>query len=588
MKFISNSKTIEMILFSYMLLLGNMYGQEIFNAPELIGRVSDHSLSINAATNEAVEYYYEYGVETGIYNIREPESDYFTSLANEPFEVTLEGLLSNTRYYYRLVYRLAETSGWIMGEEHRFHTQRSNDSGFVFTIVSDSHQSADGPAQPRNLYHQTLSNVEADNPDLHFDLGDSFAMTTLEIGDTTGTRAEYLSQRSSLGIISHSTPIYLIVGNHEEEEGWNLDDAGADVDRSKPVMSINARKKYFLNPIPDSFFTGNADDGQPEIEDDHLRENYYSFEWGDALFVGIDPYANTMTKPFPGTGGGEQDDEVVGDRWDWTLGEDQYRWLKETLESSSAKWKFIFSHQVVGGISDYGRGGAVATSAYEWGAGANAFSAHRPNWSYNTSIHQLMLDNDVTIFFHGHDHVYAREEIDGMIYQECPQPSDLQYSSGFNSYQNDESTVVVNNSGHIRVSVSPEALTVDYIRAYLPGAGSNGSIGHSYTISSTSSTEPNNPQLISSFELYQNYPNPFNPSTTIRYGLPEEANVSLVIYDVRSQVVQTLESEHQSAGWYDVVWNGQTADGRTISTGIYFARLVAGEYSQVVKMLYLK
>ena len=87
---------------------------------------------------------------------------------------------------------------------------------------------------------------------------------------------------------------------------------------------------------------------------------------------------------------------------------------------------------------------------------------------------------------------------------------------------------------------------------------------------------------------FSNYPNPFNPSTTVRYGLPEEANVSLVIYDVRGQVVQTLESEHQSAGWYDVVWNGETADGKSISTGIYFASLVAGEYSQVIKMLYLK
>ena len=76
--------------------------------------------------------------------------------------------------------------------------------------------------------------------------------------------------------------------------------------------------------------------------------------------------------------------------------------------------------------------------------------------------------------------------------------------------------------------------------------------------------------------------------TTIRYGLPEETNVSLVIYDVRGQVVHTLESEHQSAGWYDVVWNGHTTDGHTISTGIYFARLVAGDYSQVIKMLYLK
>ncbi len=96
------------------------------------------------------------------------------------------------------------------------------------------------------------------------------------------------------------------------------------------------------------------------------------------------------------------------------------------------------------------------------------------------------------------------------------------------------------------------------------------------------------PQIHSGFQLCYPYPNPFNPSTTIRYGLPEESNVSLIIYDVRGQVVQTLESEHQSAGWYDVTWNGETADGKQISTGIYFARLVAGEYSHVVKMLYLK
>jgi len=94
--------------------------------------------------------------------------------------------------------------------------------------------------------------------------------------------------------------------------------------------------------------------------------------------------------------------------------------------------------------------------------------------------------------------------------------------------------------------------------------------------------------ILNEFELIDAYPNPFNPSTTIKYGLPVDSNVSLVIYDVRGQVVQTLESGHQSAGWYDVVWNGETADGKTISTGIYFARLVAGDYSQVIKMLYLK
>lgn len=90
------------------------------------------------------------------------------------------------------------------------------------------------------------------------------------------------------------------------------------------------------------------------------------------------------------------------------------------------------------------------------------------------------------------------------------------------------------------------------------------------------------------FSLYPNYPNPFNPSTTIRYGLPEESYVSLVIYDMRGQVVQILEFGQQSAGWYDAVWKGETADGNQISTGIYFARLVADDHSQTIKLVYSK
>jgi len=90
------------------------------------------------------------------------------------------------------------------------------------------------------------------------------------------------------------------------------------------------------------------------------------------------------------------------------------------------------------------------------------------------------------------------------------------------------------------------------------------------------------------YALSQNFPNPFNPSTTIEYGLPEDSNVSLIIYDLRGNTIQVLDSGMKSAGWYEIIWNGQTNDGRTISTGLYFARIVAGDYSQVIKMLYLK
>jgi|GEM_PF-6896266 len=94
--------------------------------------------------------------------------------------------------------------------------------------------------------------------------------------------------------------------------------------------------------------------------------------------------------------------------------------------------------------------------------------------------------------------------------------------------------------------------------------------------------------LPDAFVLQQNYPNPFNPTTTIRYGIPEDASVTLMIYDVRGNVVKTVESGHQSAGWYEVTWNGLSDAGQPVPTGLYMARFHAGNYSHVVKMLYLK
>ena len=88
--------------------------------------------------------------------------------------------------------------------------------------------------------------------------------------------------------------------------------------------------------------------------------------------------------------------------------------------------------------------------------------------------------------------------------------------------------------------------------------------------------------------LEPNYPNPFNPTTTIRYGLPLAAEVSLLIYDVRGQVVHMLKAGEQTAGWHEVSWSGESFTGSSLSTGIYFAQLNSGEFSHVIKMLYLR
>ena len=91
------------------------------------------------------------------------------------------------------------------------------------------------------------------------------------------------------------------------------------------------------------------------------------------------------------------------------------------------------------------------------------------------------------------------------------------------------------------------------------------------------------------FALANNYPNPFNPATTIKYALPQAADVELTVYNVVGQVVRTLVAEHQSAGRYVVEWDATNDSGHNLSSGMYFYRLEAGgEFLETKKMLLLK
>jgi hypothetical protein len=90
------------------------------------------------------------------------------------------------------------------------------------------------------------------------------------------------------------------------------------------------------------------------------------------------------------------------------------------------------------------------------------------------------------------------------------------------------------------------------------------------------------------FSLHHNYPNPFNPTTTISYDLSAAYDVMLSVLDITGREITTLVQSGQSPGSYEVQWNGIDQSGNQVSTGVYFARLQAGEYSQAIKMLYLK
>ena len=90
------------------------------------------------------------------------------------------------------------------------------------------------------------------------------------------------------------------------------------------------------------------------------------------------------------------------------------------------------------------------------------------------------------------------------------------------------------------------------------------------------------------FALHQNYPNPFNPTTILRYDLPEQSHVKIIIYDLMGRVVSNLVNSQQNAGYKSIQWNASNNAGQPVSAGLYLYTIQAGDFRQVRKMVLLK
>ncbi len=350
-----------------------------------------------------------------------------------PRSIVLDGLQPDTDYTYRLHFgKAGQTS-----PEYRFHTQRKPGAAFTFAIQADSH--LDENTDPAT-YTQGLGNVAAAKPDFFIDLGDTF-MTDKRRNDFHEAFPQYVAQRYYFGLVSHSAPLFLVLGNHDGESGSRTDMA---------KWSNDLRTRYFPNPRQGPY------------------ENYYAWHWGDAMFVALDPYWATKAR-------------ARDDNWSWTLGDAQYNWLKQTLAGSQAKFKFVFLHHPTGAKGQPIRGGIEAAKYNEWGGrdedGTDGFRAHRPTWEM--PVHQLLVKNKVSAVFHGHDHMFVREELDGIVYQELPQPGNTRTTAPRNAEEYGYTHGgVVGGSGFLKVSVAPDKATVEYILA----GKQNGKVANSYTI----------------------------------------------------------------------------------------------------------
>ncbi len=90
------------------------------------------------------------------------------------------------------------------------------------------------------------------------------------------------------------------------------------------------------------------------------------------------------------------------------------------------------------------------------------------------------------------------------------------------------------------------------------------------------------------YYLHQNYPNPFNPVTTLRYDLPQDAMVNIIIYDLMGKSIKSLVNSNQSAGYRSIQWDATNNTGQPVSAGLYLYSIQAGDYTQTKKMVLLK
>ena len=111
---------------------------------------------------------------------------------------------------------------------------------------------------------------------------------------------------------------------------------------------------------------------------------------------------------------------------------------------------------------------------------------------------------------------------------------------------------------------------------------------HKLIIDATSLDIADNSAIPTEFKLHENYPNPFNPSTNIKFDIPENGLVSLIVYDLMGHKVAELVNTNMNSGFHNVSWNGTDNFGNTVSTGVYIYQLKTGNYSNTQKMLFIK
>jgi hypothetical protein len=380
------------------------------------------SISFKVSASLAISVYVEYGTTKNVYKFK---TETIKISKNSSQTITVSALTPNTKIYYRVRYMLSTGKTFYSLAASSIVTSDGKVSN-VFAVQADPHMDENSSAQ---VYEGTLKQIVAASPAFLMDLGDIFMVDKLADKSEKNIRGRFELMKSYYDKLG-SVPLKITLGNHDGELGYSK------------FNTKNYRKEYF-----------------PEQTGELA---YYAFNSGENLHIVLDPFTYTTSSP-----------KIDG--WQWTLGKTQYEWFKNTLETSKARFKFVYIHHLLVGDAQ-SRGGVEIAGFNEWGGknkdGTYGFDTNRPGWG--KPIHQLLKENKVTIVFKGHDHLYVKQELDGIVYQTVPQPShagDKVNSATEYGYVQGK---VLGGSGYMKVSTGSSNVQVDFVKW-------DGSIADSYT-----------------------------------------------------------------------------------------------------------
>ncbi|UCF79185.1 MAG: metallophosphoesterase [Candidatus Eiseniibacteriota bacterium] len=264
-----------------------------------------------------------------------------------------------------------------------------------------------------------------------------------------------------------------------------------------------------------------------------VSNRYWSFDYGPAHFVVVDQY----TSYGPGSA--------------------QLDWIEDDLASTTRPWRFVYLHEP------------------GWSAGG-----HGNNADVQAYIQPLCEEHGVSILFAGHNHYYARAEVNGVRHITTGGGGAPLYTPGV-SYPNVVTTAMEYH--YCKIEIDHDMLT-------LTAVNTAGEVIDECTMENqvVSVPEPGPGIPSGTVVLHTALPNPFNPSTRIVFLLEKREDIVLRVYDTSGRTVRTLVSGWREADRHEVVWDGRDNEGRLLASGVYLCKLETPDGCESKKVVLLR